>query len=59
VVKIAYESNKPIVPIAIGKYRRKMKIVVGKPLKISNNNLTMKNKRLMEYIKKMIIANGE
>ena len=57
--KIAYETGKPIVPIAIGKYKKKMKIVVGEPIKILSNDLLNENKKLMDCMKKMIIANGE
>ena len=58
-IKIAYETSKPIVPISIGKYRRKMKIIIGTPFYVSGNDLDYENYRLMNVMKKLIKLNGE
>lgn len=58
-VKIAYETKKPIIPIVIGEYKKNMKIIVCKPVYILNDDLTFENAKLMEYMKKVIMINGE
>lgn len=58
-VKMAYESKKPIIPIMIGKYKRRMKIIIGRCFYVEDDNLAKYNKKLMDLLKTMIIINGE
>ena len=58
-VKMAYESKKPIIPIMIGKYKRRMRIIVGRCFYVSDDNLNKYNKKLMDLLKTMIVINGE
>lgn len=54
-VKLAYESKRPIVPIAIGEYKRnKLTIKVGKKFFVISDNLDSENKKLMKELEKII-----
>lgn len=55
-VKLAHDSGKPIVPVAIiGEYKRKkLKIIVGKKIFIKSNILEEENRNLMKTLEKMI-----
>jgi len=58
-IKLAYDSGKPIIPIAIlGEYKRgKLKIVIGKKFFVKDNDLEKENKKLMKKIE-LIIKSG-
>lgn len=58
-VKIAHDSNTPIIPFVIkGKYFKKgLKIVYGKPFKIESEDLELENKRFREKIENMLKEN--
>ncbi len=60
-VKLSYEENVPIVPIAIvGKYKRnKLKIIVGEKFYTESNNLDLENKRLMRVLEELIIKSKD
>lgn len=55
-VKLAYETGKPIIPIAIlGEYKRnRLKIVIGKKIYIKNDDLGVENQKLMDIMEKQI-----
>lgn len=55
-VKIAYESNTPIVPFVIkGKYfKRNLKIIFGKPFMINSEDLEYENNKFRNLIEDMI-----
>ena len=54
-VKLAYESKCPIMPIAIGDYKRKkLRIKVGKKFFVNSDDLELENERLMNELKKII-----
>lgn len=58
-VKIAHDSNTPIVPFVIkGRYfRRNLKIVFGKPFEIQSSDLEKENEMFREKIKTMLKEN--
>lgn len=55
-VKLAHETGKPIIPIAIlGEYKRNsLKIVIGKKIYIKNDDLGVENQKLMDIMEKQI-----
>lgn len=61
-VSMASKTNSTVVPFSItGKYKlfkkNSITICFGKPYKISTNDLTIANEKLMEKVKKLIIDN--
>ena len=60
-VKLSYEENTPIVPIAIiGKYKRNcLKIIVAERIFIKSSNLDLENKNVMNILEKLIINNKD
>lgn len=60
-VKMAYETDKKIVPFAIvGNYQvfgKSIKIIFGKPYQVTSDDLTKENEILMEKVKTLIKEN--
>jgi len=57
-VKMAYETNSEIIPFSItGTYKlfsKNLKIVFGKPIKITSDNLEEENKKLRNIVVRMV-----
>jgi 1-acyl-sn-glycerol-3-phosphate acyltransferase len=62
-VKMAYETNSPIIPFAItGDFKmfsKTLKIEFGKPIKITSNDLQKETEKLRNIVIKMVSDNDE